>query len=64
MALLFNPKAFGDRVAAAIEKHEMTIREAADQMDVPKATLHRVTQGLKPDVENYLRITKWLETHA
>lgn len=61
MQRLFNPEAFGSRVTRALEARGVTLREAADQIGVPKATLHRVTRGGNPDVENFLRITAWLD---
>jgi transcriptional regulator with XRE-family HTH domain len=40
----------------------LTIRDAAAQIGVSRNALHRVTQGKTPEVETYLRITKWMET--
>lgn len=57
---LFDPITFGARVAAKLEADGSSIRKAAPCVPCSPATLHRVSQGKMPDVENYLRISRWL----
>lgn len=40
-------------------KH-ITCRDAAKEVGCSPATVSRVCNGKPPDVENYLRISKWL----
>jgi len=59
---LFKPDEFGLKVAERMAAKGLTIRDAAAQIGVSRNALHRVTQGKTPEVETYLRITKWMET--
>lgn len=60
-APLFDPKKFGKRVAYTISKRGTTIRQVAKDIGISHASVHRVTQGLTPSVELYLRLKKWME---
>ena len=57
---LFDPVAFGARVKAVMQKRGLSYREAAEEMNMDQATVHRVTHGLSPSVESYLRLVSWL----
>lgn len=57
---LFDAQAFGERVAAKLEKYSLSYRDAAREVPCSSATLNRVARGSPPDVENYLRLSRWL----
>ena len=57
----FDPVAFGKQIAAAIEACGWSYRAAADTLGVDHASLHRICQGHRPDVENYVRLRHWID---
>lgn len=56
----FDREAFSADVRAKLERDGMSYREAAPVVPCSPATLNRVARGHAPDVENYLRICRWL----
>ncbi|KRE07490.1 hypothetical protein ASE63_22590 [Bosea sp. Root381] len=60
MAPLFNAEAFATQVRVLMARKHITMREAAVEIGCGHATVSRVCNGKTPDVENYLRISKWL----
>lgn len=57
---LFDTAQFGQRIAAKLKADRMSYREAAAIIPCSHASLNRAARGLSPDVENYLRISRWL----
>ena len=57
---LFDSKAYGRKLSLALHLMEIDMRTAAKQIGCSPATVSRVSNGKSPDVENYLRIEKWL----
>lgn len=57
---LFNADAFATEVRVLMARKHITCREAASEIGCSHATVSRVCNGKPPDVENYLRISKWL----
>jgi transcriptional regulator with XRE-family HTH domain len=60
MNQLFDPAAFGRTLAEELSQRQLSYRQAERLIGTDKATLQRVTKGMTPSVENYLRITQWL----
>lgn len=58
--LLFDAAEFGRRVAKKLEFERLSFREACPFVPCSPATLNRISRGRPPDVENYLRISRWL----
>lgn len=62
---LFDGAEFSKRIIAKLAADRMSYRDAAPLVRCCHATLNRASRGLAPDVENYLRISRWLtETPA
>lgn len=62
MKTQFDPKAFGEKLNAAVEESGLSLRCAGEQIGISHSTLHRITKdGLKPSIESYLRIKYWLD---
>lgn len=61
MKPLFDPIRFGGEFRKKILALGLSYRNAAPLIGVSSATLNRIANGKPPDVENYLRIVKWLE---
>lgn len=57
---LFDAKAFATEVRVFMARKHITSREAAREIGCSHATVSRICNGGPPDVENYLRIRKWL----
>ncbi len=57
---LFNPSQFSAKVRMRIAERNIDMRTAAKEIGCSHATVSRVSNGKSPDVENYLRIEKWL----
>jgi len=57
---LFDPQIFARTIRLEVSRRGVTQNEAARQMDIHKATLSRICKGGSPDVENFLRIARWL----
>lgn len=64
MKNLFDSLAFGNELRRRILKLGLSYRTAAPLIRVDKSTLNRTANGKPPDVENYLRMIKWLEKHS
>jgi hypothetical protein len=60
MKPLFDPAQFGRKLSVAIHLMELDLRTAAKQIGTSHSTVCRVCNGGVPDVENYLRIQKWM----
>lgn len=57
---LFDGEAFGARIRQKLAADRTSFREAAPIVPCSPATLNRAARCEVPDVENYLRITRWL----
>jgi hypothetical protein len=58
---LFDQPAYARSVRMALAEHNLSFREAAPQIGISHATLHRVAKCVgPPDVESYFRINRWL----
>lgn len=57
----FDPRAFGKNIRVAIKNEGLSLRAAGEEAGVNYNTLHRITYGRSPSVENYLRLMTWLE---
>jgi transcriptional regulator with XRE-family HTH domain len=57
---LFNPDEFACRVRVEIARRHIDMRRAAVQIGCSHATVSRIANGKSPDVENYLKIMRWL----
>lgn len=62
MTKLFDAAAFAKRMRVAIAERDIDMRTAAKEIPCSHATVSRVCNGKSPDVENYLRMSRWLET--
>lgn len=61
MKPMFNADEFAREIRRKLADRNISKKEAAAEMDVNASTLTRITaDGKAPDVENYLRISKWL----
>lgn len=61
MKPLFDPIAFGDVVHQKMLRDHLSFRDVEDDSGVDHANVYRVTIGGTPNVENYLRLVRWLE---
>jgi transcriptional regulator with XRE-family HTH domain len=62
---VFDPVAFGRSIRVLLAELNIQQREAARMMGVDKCVLNRICKhGNPPSVENYLRITAWMNTCA
>lgn len=57
---VFDPEDFGNLVKAKMERDRLSTRDVEKQTRVSHGTINRVTRGFAPDVENFLRLSKWL----
>lgn len=58
---MFDAENFARDIRLKLADRNMSKKDAAKEMDVNASTLTRITaDGKTPDVENYLRIQKWL----
>ncbi len=58
---LFNPQEFARRIRVRMAEEGMDMKTAARLIGCSHSTISRVCAGISaPDVENYLRIEKWL----
>ena len=61
MKNLFDAEMFGRWVRSELTRRIMSLRELEREIGVDHAIIHRVTQDKAPNVENYLRLLKWLK---
>lgn len=61
MEQLFNADDFSRALRVAIAARHIDMRTAAKEIHCSHSTVSRVCNGKAPDVENYLRISKWLK---
>lgn len=60
-AVLFDQAAFARSIRIRLAERNITLRDGAKEVGCSHATLCRVASlGKSPDVENYLRIKRWL----
>ena len=60
---LFDVAAYARKVRLALAERNQSYREAAPEIGISHATLHRTAKGNGPcDVETYFRLNKWMET--
>ncbi len=58
---LFDGEVFARRIRRRMADLNVNLKEACEQIGCPHASLSRICNGkAAPDVENYLRIEKWL----
>lgn len=57
----FRADAFACSIELYMTIRGLSMRRAADEMGVSRATVNRVTHGHTPDLDSYLRIRMWLE---
>jgi hypothetical protein len=57
---LFDAAGFGSRFKTRLEALRLSYRAAAPLIGASAPTLQRVASGKHPDVENYLRIKRWM----
>lgn len=58
---LFDADGFARQVRVRIAERHISVREAAAEIGCSHGTVSRVCNCKPPDVENYLRIVRWLE---
>jgi transcriptional regulator with XRE-family HTH domain len=58
---LFDPVQFARMVRVCIAERGITQLRAAQEVGCSTATMSRICRGLAPDVENYLRIMRWMD---
>ncbi|MDE2104481.1 MAG: helix-turn-helix transcriptional regulator [Patescibacteria group bacterium] len=58
---IFNAAKFGERLRVALARRNISVRDAAKEIGISHATVSRTSAGKIPNIENYLRITVWLE---
>src|SRR3989442_16043796 len=57
-----NTSELGDAVRRRREQQGMSLREVAEETDVPASTLSRIENGTgKPDADNIARLAAWLD---
>lgn len=56
----FDPVAFGESLRRVMGAKGLSVRKAAPLIGASPATINRVMRGNPPNVEDYLRICKWL----
>lgn len=62
MSNLFDREDFARRVRVRIAELGISQADCATDTGISRATISRVCSGKKdPDVENYLRLTAWME---
>lgn len=61
MKPLFDPVEFGKKVAGKMERDGLSFREVQEAANVDHTIIRRVVAGKPPRLENYLRLTRWLE---
>lgn len=61
---LFNADDFSKKVRIRIAERGIDMRTAATEIGCSHATVSRICGGKSPDVENYLRIGRWLDRVA
>lgn len=65
MKPLFDADEFAKSIRRRLADLNMSKKDAAEQMSVNASTLTRITaDGKAPDVENYLRIQRWMTKTA
>ncbi|WDA36450.1 helix-turn-helix domain-containing protein [Sphingobium sp. YC-XJ3] len=58
---LFDVASYARSVRIALAERNLSLREAAPQIGISHATLHRTAKGNGPcDVETYFRINRWM----
>jgi hypothetical protein len=57
---LFNAAEFAARIRVKMEATNQSFRDAAPAVGVSVATLNRVARGNDPDVQSFLKISRWL----
>jgi transcriptional regulator with XRE-family HTH domain len=57
---LFNAEKYAMALRVAIAQRKTDMRKVALEIGCSHSTISRVCNGKAPDVENYLRIQKWL----
>ncbi len=57
---LFNADTFGKHLRVRMAEKRQGMRATAKEIGCSLATVSRVCSGKPPDVENYLRIQKWM----
>lgn len=61
---LFDVAAYARTVRIALAERNQSFREAAPEIGISHATLHRIAKGNgPPDVESYFRVNRWLESN-
>lgn len=62
---LFDQENFARRIRVRIAERNISQAECAAETGISKATISRICSSKKsPDVENYLRLKKWLDDYA
>lgn len=59
--MTFSPTTFRRRVLSAMSLRSVTIKDAATQMNIPRAALSRVVHGQEPRASVYLAIVDWCD---
>ena len=61
---VFDPVQFGLSLAAALDRKDMSLRQAAAAIGVDHSVVYRVIHGMEPRAGVYLRISRWLDRQA
>ena len=60
MERLFDQRKFTRLILRKMQHAGLSLREVQQQSGVDHAAVHRVVNGKAPNVENYLRLVRWL----
>lgn len=57
---MFKPDEFSKSLRVAIAERNLDMLRAAKEIGCSHSSISRICNGKSPDVENYLKIQKWL----
>lgn len=61
---LFDPAVFATLIRTRLAELNISKRRAAALLEISPATLNRISNGGTPDIETYLRVSRWLGESA
>ncbi len=57
---MFDAEAFAEMIRVKMARERVSCRDVAARTGTSHATVSRVSRGNPPDVETFLRLSKWL----
>lgn len=63
-ASLFDPDTFATLIRTRLAELNISKRRAAALLEISPATFNRISNGGTPDIETYLRVSRWLGENA